>query len=130
MSETLLQPNHLYTAYWSAEILQPNHLYTAYWSAEILLNKSKNVPKANFDCASIITYAMRSVKSFFIKYTKCLRTKIEQSANLRCFTWTVRLSLYCFHNATPLNLQEFHLQNIRCPTLLYELRQSLLMQHY
>ena len=27
------QPNHFYTAYWSAVNFQPNHFYPAYWSA-------------------------------------------------------------------------------------------------
>ena len=33
-----MQPNHFYTAYWSAVNLQPDHLYTAYRSAVNLLS--------------------------------------------------------------------------------------------
>ena len=44
------QPNHLYTAYWSAVNFRPNHLYTAYWSA------------VNFLYAYILASTKRKVK--------------------------------------------------------------------
>ena len=33
MGSSYFQPNHLYSAYWSAVNFQSNHLYPAYWSA-------------------------------------------------------------------------------------------------